>query len=219
MSQSRDNWETRTRFYEKECLLDAMTPEERLESPASRRCSFKGKGGTIVAWDTSKKTFAVEVDECGADGKWVTVDVKEADIIWNESEPPLIVGEDEWLSQPFFKALTAIFQAFDKDEDGLLSRAELRHFSVVCNENGRCFSDEELQEISDYFDWNEDASPQGLSITGWLDMYHTQTSSEEAETLGDLKRLGFDSFLNWISNPSLTDAADEERPRKMAKKE
>ena len=122
MSQSRDNWETRTRFYEKECLLDAMTPEERLESPASRRCSFKGKGGTIVAWDTSKKTFAVEVDECGADGKWVTVDVKEADIIWNESEPPLIVGEDEWLSQPFFKALTAIFQAFDKDEDGLLSR-------------------------------------------------------------------------------------------------
>lgn len=105
------------------------------------------------------------------------------------------------MSRPFEKALSEIFKAFDQDQDGFLSKDELRKFSIACNENGRCFEDEELQEISDFFDWNEDATPPGLSLTGWFDMYHTQTSGEEEETCKDLKCLGFDAQLNWVSSP------------------
>lgn len=66
-----------------------MTPEERLESLTSRRCSLhslkitpehNGKVGTVISWDREKNVFAVELDECGEGGKWVTIDADEQKI-------------------------------------------------------------------------------------------------------------------------------------------
>ena len=78
------------------------------------------------------------------------------------------------LSPAFESVLQTLFRRFDVDGDGTLSEAELLAYSAAANPDGRQFGAEEIEELKDYFGWNN-----GLSLSGWLDMYHTQTSGDE----------------------------------------
>ena len=86
----------------------------------------------------------------------------------------LLTAQGE-LSPLFHSILTTLFERFDRDEDGLLSDAELKAYSAAANEDGRQFDQEEIDQIRDCFD----CKPGGLTLDGWLDMYHTQTGGDE----------------------------------------
>ena len=100
------------------------------------------------------------------------------------SNVELLTAQGE-LSPLFHSILTTLFERFDQDEDGLLSDAELRAYSAAANEDGRQFDEEEIDQIRDCFD----CKPGGLTLDGWLDMYHTQTGGDEVCLLTVTARL------------------------------
>ena len=43
---------------------------------------------------------------------------------------------------------------------------------------------QEASQIRDFFEWREAGdTPAGLTLAGWLDMYHTQTGSDQVTLL------------------------------------
>ena len=95
------------------------------------------------------------------------------------------------LSHAAVAAFEHVFNRFDLDKDGALSIAELQAFARTCND-GDAFSDEELEDLR-FFE--QDAN-KNLTLKGFLQMYHTQTSARENDTWQDLKALGFDYTLS-----------------------
>lgn len=94
------------------------------------------------------------------------------------------------LSHALQAALHQVFHKFDVDRDGALSTDELQAFARACND-GDCFSEEELQDLR-FFKTTE----QGwLTLKGFLQLYHTQTTARPVDTWADLKALGFDNAL------------------------
>jgi Ca2+-binding EF-hand superfamily protein len=89
------------------------------------------------------------------------------------------LAKDNELTEQFEGVLRSLFKRFDVDKDGLLSIQELNGFCQACNA-GKKFSDDEIEEMRDYLDWDESAD--ALKEYGFLQMYHLQTTSEPAET-------------------------------------
>jgi len=107
--------------------------------------------------------------------------------------PGILMDDNGELSQLFVVALKEIFTRFDKDKDGSLNDEELDDFSRICN--GEPFEEDSKQEIKSFFDVDEDSN---LTLQGFLDMYHSQTSSEPQETWKDLKKMGYDDQLQKV---------------------
>ncbi|KDO33940.1 hypothetical protein SPRG_01819 [Saprolegnia parasitica CBS 223.65] len=105
-----------------------------------------------------------------------------------EADPAktLLINEKGELTGPFAHALKRIFQKYSEGTNALTSE-QLNNFSKACND-GKGFTEQELNEIHMYFDCDEN---KGLTQRGFCDMYHTQTSAEPSETWKDLRKLGF----------------------------
>ena len=85
---------------------------------------------------------------------------------------PLLDSED-WLSPQLLGALHSIFHRFDADGDGMLNEAELQAFARACNAGTELDMDE-LEQIQQYFDTDDSGA---LTLKGFHEMYHTQTTS------------------------------------------
>ncbi|PRP86718.1 hypothetical protein PROFUN_02867 [Planoprotostelium fungivorum] len=105
-------------------------------------------------------------------------------------KPPLIDKKSGDFTQKAQKAFEEIFARFDQDKDGALNSVELDAFATACN--GTPFDDSSKQEIIDYFDVTDDNA---LTLKGFLEMYHTQTSGDSSETWKDLTKLGYNGQL------------------------
>mmetsp|Transcript_1106 Transcript_1106/g.2164 ORF Transcript_1106/g.2164 Transcript_1106/m.2164 type:complete len:286 (+) Transcript_1106:129-986(+) len=109
-----------------------------------------------------------------------------------------LLEEDGAATRKFKQVLVALFARFDVDGDKLLSEDELRAFSRAANVDDREFTDDELAEVRDNFDWKEEGSNGcgGLTLRGWMQMYVTQTAGgAEEETWADLHSLGYNDQL------------------------
>jgi len=197
---------------------DDATLEEQLVGTRAEIHSLKGAAehngarGTTTEWDGAKHRYAIELDASLAGGAWQTLRVCPANLTWlPRNEPmPLLAGDEGWLSRPLEAALTALFGKFDGDGDGVLCEAELRAFSAAANEDGREFDADEIAEVHDYFQWKvPEDGVEGLTLTGWLDMYHTQTAGDGLETAKDLGRLGCGVFFAPDDLASDEEDADE----------
>lgn len=99
----------------------------------------------------------------------------------------ILIGKDGNLSRDFEAVLTKLFISFlEAPTDRALSLEKLKEFSKICND-GTAFSDSEIKEIQTYFQCDEN---KGLTLKGFKDMYHTQSSAEPMETWKDMKKLG-----------------------------
>ncbi|RLN70132.1 hypothetical protein BBJ28_00013817 [Nothophytophthora sp. Chile5] len=99
----------------------------------------------------------------------------------------LLIGKDGNLTRDFEAVLTRLFISFlEQPTDKSLTLEKLKDFSKICND-GKPFSDEEIKEIQTYFQCDEN---KGLTLKGFKDMYHTQSSAEPMETWRDMKKLG-----------------------------
>mmetsp|Transcript_29244 Transcript_29244/g.35534 ORF Transcript_29244/g.35534 Transcript_29244/m.35534 type:complete len:212 (-) Transcript_29244:352-987(-) len=98
---------------------------------------------------------------------------------------------DGGVSTEFDNVLEDIFGRFDADADGALSPEELNAFARACNE-GDPFSEEEMEEISTYFDVD---SRNFLTLKGFKEMMITQSGGRPKDTWRDLERLGYDQTL------------------------
>ncbi len=105
----------------------------------------------------------------------------------------LIDDQTDDFTEKCRQALTEIFQRFDLDKDGSLNEAELDAYAMVCNE--KVLSQEEKGEIKTYFKLDEKGN---LTLEGFLDMYHMQTSADPKETWKDLRKFGYDKKLNKV---------------------
>lgn len=113
---------------------------------------------------------------------------KPEDFGLSESEVrSMLIGRDGQLSRDFEAVLTKLFISFlEAPTDRALSLEKLKEFSRICND-GTPFSDNEIKEIQTYFQCDEN---KGLTLKGFKDMYHTQSSAEPMETWKDMKKLG-----------------------------
>ncbi|CAH0473349.1 unnamed protein product [Peronospora belbahrii] len=104
----------------------------------------------------------------------------------------LLIGKDGNLTRDFETVLTRLFISYlENPTDKSLTLHKLREFSKICN-NGKPFKDGEIEDIQKYFQCDE---KKGLTLKGFKDMYHTQSSAEPMETWRDLKKLGFHKEL------------------------
>ncbi|TYZ64296.1 hypothetical protein PybrP1_013129 [[Pythium] brassicae (nom. inval.)] len=105
---------------------------------------------------------------------------KPEDFGLSESEVrAMLIGRDGQLSRDFEAVLTKLFISFlEAPTDRALSLEKLKEFSRICND-GTAFSDNEIKEIQTYFQCDEN---KGLTLKGFKDMYHTQSSAEPMET-------------------------------------
>ncbi|KAI8998220.1 hypothetical protein BC832DRAFT_542174 [Gaertneriomyces semiglobifer] len=122
--------------------------------------------------------------------------------------PLYLLDDDDVFIPACEAALKEIFHRFDVDKDGALSRDERDAFAVAAN--GEKFSEESHAELLEYFDCTPDGK---LTLEGFLEMYHLQTSSDEDETWKDLKAFGYNEKLNLVKE--IPESASE----KVAKKE
>lgn len=100
----------------------------------------------------------------------------------------ILIGKDGNLSRDFEAVLTKLFISFlEAPTDRSLTLDKLKEFSKICND-GQAFSDAEIKEIQTYFQCDEN---KGLTLKGFKDMYHTQSSAEPMETWKDMKKLGY----------------------------
>eukprot|EP01117_Protostelium_nocturnum_P012709 TRINITY_DN468_c0_g1_i1.p1 TRINITY_DN468_c0_g1~~TRINITY_DN468_c0_g1_i1.p1 ORF type:complete len:119 (-),score=31.89 TRINITY_DN468_c0_g1_i1:81-437(-) len=88
-------------------------------------------------------------------------------------------------------AFEEIFKRFDADSDGVLNEKELDDFAIACN--GEPFDANSKAELRNAFDTDE---KEQLTLKGFFEMYHTQSSAEPSESWKDLNKLGYDSQLN-----------------------
>jgi hypothetical protein len=99
----------------------------------------------------------------------------------------ILIGRDGNISRDFEAVLTKLFISFlENPTDKSLTLDKLKEFSKICND-GKPFSDAEIKEIQTYFQCDEN---KGLTLKGFKDMYHTQSSAEPMETWRDMKKLG-----------------------------
>jgi len=99
-----------------------------------------------------------------------------------------LVKEGE-ITAEFQNVLTQIFNRFDKDKDGALSQHELDTFHRVVN--GTPISPSTVKFLLDHFDVNH----KGLTLTGFIGFYVSQTVGDAEETWKDLTKLGYDRQL------------------------
>ncbi|KAG0002403.1 hypothetical protein BGZ65_002659 [Modicella reniformis] len=111
--------------------------------------------------------------------------------------PPTLVDEEGALTQECENALIALFEKYDKDNDGVLNRQELDAFAT--DTNGSPFDEDSLEEIHQFFDLDNNGN---LTIKGFLQMYNLQTSSEPEETWKDLQKHGYDANLKLVASRS-----------------
>ena len=101
------------------------------------------------------------------------------------------------------KIFKQIFTDFDKDGDGSLKVSELRNFSKAASGNQKPFSNEEIEEIFEYFDSDD----RKLTFRGFLEMYQIQTLADEEETLTDLRNLKFADEIDLLGREAERKAA------------
>jgi len=94
------------------------------------------------------------------------------------------------------RALTEIFTRYDVDKDGALNESELDAYAKKTNGTETGFSDQEKQEITEYFEINAEGA---LTLRGFLQLYQLQTMSEPDETWKDLKTHGYNKYLEFES--------------------
>jgi Ca2+-binding EF-hand superfamily protein len=87
-----------------------------------------------------------------------------------------------------------IFARFDGDKDGFLNVSELLSFSKSSSKDSKSFSDEEIEEIFEYFDSRD----RKLTLKGFLEMFQIQTLADEEETIKDLETLGFSKEIEGL---------------------
>eukprot|EP01103_Thecamoeba_quadrilineata_P011819 TRINITY_DN2914_c0_g1_i2.p2 TRINITY_DN2914_c0_g1~~TRINITY_DN2914_c0_g1_i2.p2 ORF type:complete len:117 (-),score=27.96 TRINITY_DN2914_c0_g1_i2:61-411(-) len=109
----------------------------------------------------------------------------------NQTKAELLDEETLDLSTKFQKVLKKVFERFDIDKNGVLSREELLHFFKTCNDQDTDF-DDFYQNLTACFECNNDGA---LTEKGFLDMYHLQTSGDEEETWKDIHKWGYNDQL------------------------
>ncbi|KAL1921898.1 uncharacterized protein VTP21DRAFT_10540 [Calcarisporiella thermophila] len=123
---------------------------------------------------------------------------------------PLVDDEDDGLTVQCEEALVEIFNRYDKDKDGSLNKQELDAFAT--DTNGCSFDQDTLDEINDFLDVTEEGH---LTLQGFLQMYHLQTSNDPMETWKDLKTHGYDENLRLVL--SRREDVDEEKVKEAAR--
>ncbi|KNE72924.1 hypothetical protein AMAG_17159 [Allomyces macrogynus ATCC 38327] len=121
--------------------------------------------------------------------------------------PAVLLDDNDEITPALEAALRAIFARFDADKDGYLNVTELQAFAVATND--REFDQDTLDQIQEFFADDAKLPEIMLAVDGFMDMYHLQTQSDEAETRKDLHRLGFDDQLKPVvtSTPAAATAA------------
>ena len=72
-----------------------------------------------------------------------------------------------------------------------MTRKQLIDYSRACN-NGNPFSEEEIEEIQEHFECDDNKC---LTLTGFLQLYHTQTNGDVLETWKDVVQFGYASSI------------------------
>ncbi|KAJ1982099.1 hypothetical protein H4R34_001829 [Dimargaris verticillata] len=117
-------------------------------------------------------------------------------------KPVALLNEDGDLSAQLEQALKEIFARYDQDKDGALKLEELHAFARFCN--GEPFSQDEVDEILEYFDTTDDGK--ALTLEGFYQLYQLQTASgRDEETWRDLRKHDYNDQLQ-------REAASEETP-------
>lgn len=97
----------------------------------------------------------------------------------------MLLGKDGNITPEFEAVLEKVYHQFAKD--GGMGSSQLKEFSRICNIEKE-FSDKEIEEIQAYFQCD---SKRRLTLRGFKDMYHTQSSAEPTETWCDITNLGY----------------------------
>lgn len=105
----------------------------------------------------------------------------------------MLITEDGDLTEEFHQLLKDIFTRFDKNQDAKWDEEELDDFARTCN--GKPFDKNSKEEIKENFEVSEEG---WLTLKGFIEMYHLQTSAEESETWKDLEKLGYNKQLQKI---------------------
>lgn len=116
----------------------------------------------------------------------------------------LLDEDEEWFLPRAEEAFEEIFRRFDSGHPLTAqpaaekltlgwSLADTQRFAMATN--GREFGTEELIEIADNLEHNSKGQ---LTLQGFLDFYHLQTTSHPDETWKDLKKLGYDDKLELV---------------------
>ena len=141
-----------------------------------------------------KTTSAVKKPQSAADKARKAADGKAA----------LLDDDEEWFLPPAEAAFEEIFRRFDSGHPLTAnppapklslgwSLADTQRFAVATN--GKPFGTEELVEIADNLEHNKEGQ---LTLQGFLDFYHLQTTSHPDETWKDLKKLGYNEKLELV---------------------
>jgi hypothetical protein len=120
----------------------------------------------------------------------------------------LLDEDEEWFLPAAEGALEEIFRRFDSTHKGKATAQEGAEEertprdslcwtlsdtqSFARTTNGKEFSTEELMEIKENLTHDSEGR---LTLQGFLDFYHLQTTSHPDETWKDLKKLGYDHQL------------------------
>ncbi|KAJ1974672.1 hypothetical protein H4R35_003501 [Dimargaris xerosporica] len=107
-------------------------------------------------------------------------------------KPTALLNDDGDLSAQLEQALNEIFARYDQDQDGALKLEELQAFARFSN--GEPFSQDEVDEILEYFDTTDDGK--ALTLEGFYQLYQLQTASgRDEETWRDLRKHGYNDQL------------------------
>jgi len=109
------------------------------------------------------------------------------------------------LSDPFRVVLIEVFERFDVDRDGALCRDELQNFAVAANA-GEDLQDDEVEQLQQFFETDGKGN---LTLKGFLQMYHMQTTARSSDTWRDLQRLGYQPSLEPLNGPRPAQSAVE----------
>jgi len=104
-----------------------------------------------------------------------------------KSEKKAQLLEGDWISERFQVVLSEVFDQFDVDGDGSLSRGELSAFSVAANAGTELDADE-IEQLRQFFETDKNGN---LTRKGFFQMYQMQTQARSGDTWKDLKRLGY----------------------------
>ena len=96
-------------------------------------------------------------------------------------------SREHGLTDKFRIVLREVFERFDEDKDGVLNREELQNFAVAANA-GSDLEDDEVEQLQQFFECNDKGH---LTMKGFFQMYHMQTSSRSSDTWKDMQRLGY----------------------------
>ena len=113
------------------------------------------------------------------------------------------------LTDKFRIVLREVFERFDEDKDGGLSREELQNFAVAANA-GSDLEDDEVEQLQQFFETNDKGH---LTLKGFFQMYHMQTMARSSDTWKDMQRLGYLASLDREDGKPLpTGEAPPEKP-------